>query len=435
MRPVVRPLPFFYGWIIVAVVFVTMGVAITARTAFSLFFPPLLAEFGWDQSITAGAFSFGFLVSASLSPVLGRAMDRYGPRLVIEAGVLMLSAGLLLATLVREPWELYATLGVLVSGGTVCLGYSGQSLFLPNWFVRRRGLAMSIAFSGVGVGAIVLLPWLQTLIQRDGWRTACLALGLLVLCLLAPLNLLLRQRPEDLGLAPDGDAPDHTIAAAAGAEANVIDAAWAATDWTLRRALGTARFWWLALGYFGALYVWYAAQVHQTQYLIEVGFSPAVAAWALGVSGLIGIPGQISLGHLSDRIGREWVWTAGTSGFAVCFAALLAMARSPEATLWLYVMVAAQGLLGYGITSVMGAIPEEIFQGRHYGSIFGTLMLAGIAGGAAGPFVTGALHDRTGTYHAAFAIGAAVSLVSALAIWQAAPRHVRAVAGRVRRAG
>jgi MFS family permease len=430
----VRPLPFFYGWTIVAVVFVTMGVAITARTAFSLFFPPLLSEFGWNQSVTAGAFSFGFLVSAGLSPALGRAMDRYGPRLVIEAGVLMLSAGLLLATLIHTPWELYATLGVLVSGGTVCLGYSGQSLFLPNWFVRRRGFAMSIAFSGVGVGAIVLLPWLQTLIQRDGWRTACLALGLLVLCLLAPLNLLLRQRPEDLGLAPDGDTMHHA-AAAAGAATNVVDSAWAAIDWTLRRALGTARFWWLALGYFGALYVWYAAQVHQTQYLLEVGFSPAVAAWALGASGLIGIPGQIVLGHLSDRIGREWVWTAGTGGFALCFAALLAMAHSPEAAVWLYVMIAAQGLLGYGITSVMGAIPAEIFQGRHYGSIFGTLMLAGIAGGAAGPFVTGVLHDRMGTYHAGFAIGAAVSLVSALAIWQAAPRRVRVVAGRVRRAG
>ena len=243
MRPRLRPLPFFYGWIIVAVVFVTMGVAVTARTAFSLFFPPLLSEFGWNQSITAGAFSFGFLVSAAFTPMMGRAMDRHGPRLVIEAGVLMLSAGLLLATLIRTPWELYATLGVLVSGGTVCLGYSGQSLFLPNWFVRRRGLAMSIAFSGVGVGAIVLLPWLQTLIQQHGWRTACLALGLLALFLLAPLNLLLRQRPEDLGLAPDGDAAGHKTTSAAGSETNVVDAAWAATDWTLRRALGTGRFW------------------------------------------------------------------------------------------------------------------------------------------------------------------------------------------------
>ena len=91
----------YYGWIIVAVVFVTMGVGVNARTAFSLLFPPILAEFGWDRGVTAGAFSFGFLVSAGLSPVLGRLMDRHGPRLVIEAGVVLMGAGLLLATLVR----------------------------------------------------------------------------------------------------------------------------------------------------------------------------------------------------------------------------------------------------------------------------------------------------------------------------------------------
>jgi MFS family permease len=417
--------------VIVGVVFVTMGVGVTARTAFSLLFPPILAEFGWDRGVTAGAFSFGFLVSAALSPMLGRLMDRHGPRLVIEAGALLMAAGLLLATQVRHPWQLYATLGVLVGGGSVCLGYGGQSLFLPNWFVRRRGLAMSIAFSGVGVGSIVLLPGMQVLIERAGWRAACFAMGLLVFVVLVPLNLLLRQRPEDLGLLPDGDGATR-IAAAGGVSANVVDVAWAATDWTLQRAMRTGRFWWLALGYFCALYAWYAVQVHQTKYLVEIGFSPTLAAWALGIVSLAGIPGQILLGHASDRIGREWVWTAGACGFAICYVALLAMDRLPSAAL-LYLMVISQGMLGYGITSVFGAIPAEIFLGRHYGSIFGTLMLAAIGGGAAGPFVTGLLHDATGNYRAAFGIGLGVSLLSVLAIWLAAPRHVRVVAGRVRR--
>ena len=174
-------LPFFYGWVIVAVVFVTMGVAVNARTAFSLLFPPILDEFGWDRGTTAGAFSFGFIVSAIMSPSLGRLMDRRGPLVVNELGVVLIGAGLLLATLVQQPWQLYATLGMLVGGGSVCLGYTGQGLFLPNWFVRRRGLAMSLAFSGVGVGSIVLLPWLQGMIVRAGWRSACLALGLVVL--------------------------------------------------------------------------------------------------------------------------------------------------------------------------------------------------------------------------------------------------------------
>ena len=424
--------PLFYGWVIVAVSFVTMGVGVNARTAFSLLFPPILDEFGWERGVTAGAFSFGFLVTAAVSPFLGRLMDHRGPRLVIELGVGLMAAGLMLATLVQAPWHLYATLGVLVGGGGVCLGYTGQALFLPNWFVRRRGLAMSLAFSGVGVGSIILLPWLQALIGRAGWRAACWVMGILVLALLAPLNLLLRRRPEDLGLEPDGDHAPQGSVAVNRTVSNIVDPAWVAVDWTLGRAMRTARFWWIAVGYFSGLFSWYAVQVHQTRYLVEIGFSPTDAAWALGLVSLAGIPGQIALGHLSDRIGREWVWTVGSLGFALCYVSLLLLPHAPTPTL-LYLMVASQGMLGYGLTSVIGAIPAEIFQGRHYGTIFGTLMLASIVGGAAGPWVTGALYDVTGSYAPAFSLAIGSSLLSALAIWLAAPREVRAVAGRVPR--
>jgi MFS family permease len=419
----------YHGWVIVAVAFVTMGLGVNARTAFSLLFPPILDEFGWERGVTAGAFSFGFVVSAVLSPALGRLMDRRGPRVVMEIGVGMMASGLLLATFVSRPWQLYATLGVLVGGGSVCLGYTGQALYLPNWFVRRRGLALSVAFSGVGVGSIALLPWVQTLIGDAGWRTACAALGLLILAVLAPLNLLVKRRPEDIGLAPDGERiARHTSVASA---ANVVDPAWVAVDWTLARAARTSRFWWIALGYLCGLYAWYAVQVHQTKYLIEIGFGASQAAWALGLVSLAGIPGQIALGHLSDRIGREWVWSAGALGFALCYVVLLLLADRPSPGL-LYLMVLSQGMLGYGLTSVFGAIPAEIFQGRHYGSIFGTLALASIAGGAAGPWITGALHDATGSYAVAFRVAIGASGLSAVAIWLAAPRKVRAVAGRTR---
>jgi MFS family permease len=347
----------------------------------------------------------------------------------MEMGVGLVAAGLLLAPLAREPWHLYATLGVLVGGGSVCLAYTGQSLYLPNWFVRRRGLAISLAFSGVGVGSIILFPWVQELIVRAGWRTACWALGLLVLVLLAPLNLLVRHRPEDLGLEPDGDRA-ASFAAGGNRPSNVVDAQWAAVDWTLGRAMRTARFWWIAVGYLTGLFAWYAVQVHQTKYLVEIGFSPAQAAWALGFVSLAGIPGQIGLGHLSDRIGREWVWTVGTLGFAVCYLALLLLREMPTPAL-LYVMVVSQGMLGYGLTSVVGAIPAEIFQGRHFGTILGTLMLAAIGGGAAGPWVAGAIHDATGSYALAFWIAIACCVLSAIAIWLASPRRVRAVAGRM----
>jgi MFS family permease len=426
-----KRLPFFYGWIIVAVTFVTMAIGVNARTAFSLFFPPIIDEFGWERGVTAGAFSFGFVVSAAVSPLIGRLMDRSGPRAVMELGVALMAGGLLLAPLTTQPWHLYVTIGAMVGAGSVCLGYSGQSLFLPNWFIRRRGLAIGLAFAGVGIGSMTLLPWVQLMIEQTGWRTACTAMGILILVVLAPINLLLRKRPEDIGLEPDGDAA--ASASSAKPVSNIVDPVWAGTDWTLQRALRTARFWWISLGYFGGLYIWYAVQVHQTKYLLDIGFSPNVAVWALGAVSLLGIPGQIWLGHLSDRVGREWIWTAGCAGFAICFAALIAL-KSVPTLLLVYVMVVAQGALGYGLTSIMGAVVLEIFQGKHYGSIFGTVMLGALAGGAAGPWVTGLVHDLTGSYTIAFAIAIGVCGLSAMAIWMASPRKIRAVAGQLHKA-
>ncbi len=110
-------LPFYYGWLIVAAAFVTMAIAATARTAFSLLLSPLIAEFGLNSGLVAGAFSFGFLVSAVLSPTIGRIMDSHGPRVVIGGGVFLLSVGLFLAPWIARPWQLYVTLGMLVGGG------------------------------------------------------------------------------------------------------------------------------------------------------------------------------------------------------------------------------------------------------------------------------------------------------------------------------
>jgi MFS family permease len=257
-------------------------------------------------------------------------------------------------------------------------------------------------------------------------------MGLLVLLIIAPLSQLLHRTPEDIGLLADG-APRATGATATRDTSNMVDPAWAAIQWTLARAMRTTRFWWIALGYFCAMFNWYAVQVHQTKYLIETGFTPIVAAWSLGFVSIVAIPGQIALGALSDRIGRESIWTASCCGFAICYAALIALEHAASFPL-LYLMVIAQGSLGYAATSVMGAIVAEIFEGPHYGAIFGTLTVALIGGGAAGPWIAGIIHDVTGSYRLAFLLAIAGCVTSAAAIWLAAPRKVRVVPGRTRRA-
>ena len=422
-------LPFYYGWLIIGVAFATMAVAVTARTSFSLLLPPLIDEFGWDRGLAAGAFSFGFLVSALISPLVGRVMDLRGPRVVIESGVVFVTLGLFLAPFISSPWHLYLTLGVLVGAGANLMSFTVHSQFLPNWFVRWRALAISIAFAGVGAGAITLLPWLQSIIAHDGWRASCWAMGLVVLLVLGPLNLVVRRGPQSLGLLPDGERHEEAGTNGKRRPSNIVDANWAATDWTLARAARTARFWWIVVGFFCALFAWYAVQVHQTKYLIEIGFDPITAAWGLGIVSAVGIPGQIGLGALSDRIGREWVWSIGCVGFAICYVALIGLEHSPSPTLF-WLMVLSQGGLGYALTSVMGPIVVEIFEGRHFGSIFGTIQMASIAGGAAGPWLAGVIHDATGSYRVAFLAAMVCSVVSAVAIWLAGPRQIRVVPGQ-----
>ena len=444
-------LPFYYGWVVVAVAFITLGVGVNARTSFSLLYPPMLDEFGWPRAETAAIFSVGFATSMLLTPLLGVAINRFGPGLVMTAGCVLVGGGLILATVAGGQGLVFLSLGCGVVGGAIVLGYTGHSYLLTFWFVRRRGLASGLAFSGVGIGSILLFPWLQDIIRDDGWRDACLAMALILFVVVLPLNLLLqRRRPEDMGLRPDGDgraaqkaANDTTgddPAAASGAADHVVgpavdpvvDPDWVARDWSLFGAMATARFWWLGLGLFFGMYAWYAIQVHQTQYLGEIGYAPAAAAFALGLVGLFGVAGQIGMGGLSDRIGREWGWTLSTLGFVLCYALLLLMRDNPSEVL-LWTMVAGQGALGYGLASIFGAILAEVFQCRRFGQIFGAFGMIISIGAACGPWLTGELYDRTGSYDLAWWVALGACGLSILGMWMGAPRKVRLVSGIAKR--
>ena len=422
-------LPIYYGWVVVAVAFITMGIGVNVRTSFSLLFPPILDEFKWDRGATAGVFSIGFLASMLISPFIGSAINRFGPGPVLSLGAVIVSASLMLTTAATTQLELFLTLGAGVVGGSVTLAYISHSYLLPFWFVRRRGLAIGIAFSGVGVGAILMFPWIQSIIGADGWREACWAMAILLLAVVLPLNLILqRRRPEDLGLEADGDGRAGRHAGRQPIDV-IVDRDWAETDWSLARAARTARFWWLVLGYFAGMYAWYSVQVHQTKYLGEIGFSRELAAYALGLVGLMGVVGQIGTGALSDRIGREWAWSLGCLGFALCYVLLFAMKLTPSSAM-LYSMVAVQGLVGYGMAAVYPSIMAELFHCRRYGQIFGTLGAISGLGAATGPWATGALFDLTGSYDVGWAVGLGACGLSVIGVWLAAPRKVRLVAGQ-----
>lgn len=418
LRRLAHGLPFSYGWVVVSVAFVTLGLGANARGTFGLLFPSILKEFGWDRGDTAFIFSLGFLVAAVCAPLFGAALDRFGPNRVLPVGTCVVTAGFVLSTFCTEIWQFFITLGLMVVSASTTLSYNSHFIFLPNWFEKRRGLAIGAACTGVGTSAILLFPWMQRTMDQAGWRAACMGLGTLLFCVLVPLNLLLqRLRPQDLGLLPDGrrEAPAEAAAPAARATA-------APDGWTLKRAACTAPFWLMAGMFYSALFAWYAILVHQTKYLQDLGFSTEFASYALGLVPLFGVTGQLSLGALSDRIGREWIWTIGCLGFALCYVLLMLLRHAPgPALVWL--MVLAQGGLGYSIVSVYGAIPADVFRGGQYGLIFGCLSFFGSLGASSGPFLLGRVHDWTGRYDGGFLLAMGFSLLSVAFVWLARGRR------------
>ncbi|WP_025897945.1 MFS transporter [Sneathiella glossodoripedis] len=423
--------PVYYGWVVVAIVFVTMGIGVNARTAFSLLYPAIINEFQWDRATTAATFTVGFVFAGAISPLLGRLMDKFDSRYLISLSAVCVSLGMVLSTYAYAAWHIYLTLGLLVIGAGVMMTYVGHAMFLPTWFEKHRGLAVGLAFSGVGVGSIVLMPVIQGMILQEGWRYACWFIAIIILLIVLPLNLVFqRKSPAALGLLPDGASVSTDASQpVSSAYDTVVDENWAATDWSLRKAAKTAEFWWISLAASCALYVWYAVQVHQTKYLIEIGISEIEASFALGFVGFAGVAGQIYLGHLSDRIGREWVWTIAVAGFAACYGFLLLL-ESWQHSFLLYAMVVAQGGLGYAMAAVFGAMPADLFQGRKYGEIFGVFSMLSLIGGGIGPWLTGYLYDVTGSYQTGFLLAIGLSILSGIAVWLAAPRKKRLVAGQ-----
>ena len=431
MSATMRP-RIFYGWIVVAVAFVTMAVSVNARTGYSLLFPAISEEFGWSSATISGAFAFGFLSSSAFVPFAGIVMDRYGPRIAIPMSALLLVAGYIGCMFATSPFMLYIFAGLMAVVGSLIMSYTGHSMFLPNWFVRKRGLAIGIAFGGVGVGAVFLLPALQWVIETQGWRAGCLAIAGTVAVIVIPLNLAFqRLSPQSMGLRPDGD-EDAAVATKPAPPDAVVDRNWIATEWTVGKALFTAKFWWIGLANFCGLFVWYGIQVHQTKFLLAKGIEATEAAAALGLVALFGIVGQVFIGGYSDRAGREVGWSLALSGFVVSSASLLALDSAPN-RVFLYGMVASQGLLGYGLASLYGAIPADVFGGKSFSRIFSILTLFGNTGAAAGVFFLGMIDDKTGGYTLGWWLCLLASAVSIAAVWMAAPRRVRLVAGQAAR--
>jgi MFS family permease len=413
------PVPrFFYGWVITGLSTLANTLAWSVRSTFALFYVALLHEFGWGRAETALGYSLSWLLLLVFSPVAGRLNDRFGPRVLVPAGGLLLCAGLALTARTGSLWQYYLAFGLLVAAGIACIMMPAAAV-ISHWFIRSRGAAMGIISAGSSLSAFLFYPLNAWLIASFGWRQALDIYGLIILLGVGPLGALLyRRHPTDMGTVPYG------MPATDGAPQARPQSVAEARELTLGAALRTYQLW-AVFAMWGLGVIGYQIMMtHQVAHALAQGVDRATTAWAFGLSGLFTAAGNLLGGFLSDRWTREWVFSLG-SGIGIlgiwCFSAL-----GGSHDLALLSIYAAAGL-GFGMRiSLLAAIPADLFAGRHFGTILGFANGGGGVGGFIGPFLAGYLFDRTGDYDLAFTVSALAILGSAVAVWVAAPRHAEA---------
>lgn len=424
------PSRLYYGWIIVLVLGISMMLAYATRSSFTVFYAAILDEFGWTRADTAGIFSVGLVIYGVGGVMVGFLLDRLGPRRVfpIAAGIIMLGA--VLSSQATEIWHLYLTFGLLVSFGQCAMGYVPTMTVINHWFVRRRGLALGIVLFLFSL-SFLFSPLTQYLRETVGWRTAFLIFAAAILVVVVPTtSFLLRRRPQDMRLLADGDkeAGDSEARKRQRSDAAIVDARWAAQEWTLPRALRTRRMWFI----FGAAMTmgitFNFPMVHQVTFMTDVGYTAMFAALVYSIFGLLNGMAPLS-GFISDRIGREMSFTLGAAGIATG-AAIAFSIRGPGLEWAWYLSAIAYGA-GYSLISpTQAATYGDMFLGKNLGSIIGFGNMGFGLGGALGPFLAGYIHDTTGSYNLAFIMVIAAAFCGMILIWLAAPRKVRLVAGR-----
>lgn len=416
----------FYGWVAVGLSWVNQALGYTVWYSFPIFFVALIGEFGWDRASTAAVYSVFVLVGSLVGPLVGRLVDRLGPRLVLPLGAALTALGVGLSARMDQPWQFYLAFGVVAGVGMASIGLVPNNATLSRWFSRRLGLAAGLASTGVGVGVFVFIPALQRVIDAAGWRTAYVAVAV-VLLVLVPLNLLLqRHGPHALGLEIDGEASDQRAAGGAGRARLIVDEAWAAHDWTLRAAAGTGRFWLLFAGLGAATFAQQLLIVHQVAYLIDAGQPRAVAAAVAGLFGVFAVPAKILAGAACDRSGREVTFAIGTGAFILAFPLLMLAGGSGSTPL----LLAYAALVGVGLGTIGPIAPgmvADVFVGRSFGEIFGAIIVSTGLGAAGGAWFAGWIFDLTGDYRVAFGTAVLSAAAAIVLCWLAAPRKVRSV--------
>ncbi len=338
-------------------------------------------------------------------------VDRFGPKIVMAVGISVMGGGFFLLSRIDSIVAFYFVFVLLISGGASFAGVP-TLVTTAKWFVRKRGLAMGIALSGVGLGGL-FLPALGWMMENYGWRMAANMAGGTILILGLPLALLMRHSPERHGMLPDGDQPAASKTDADGRQTNVSDhgpTSEIEVDYTIRQALATPVFWFLALAFGMRQLVVSAVALHQIPFLIDIGVSQQTAATLLGSLALVSIVGRLGFGWTADHFEKRKVMA-----FLLLQLSASCLILASATTLWHVILFLIVYSPAYGGgASLMFAIRGEYFGRASFGTISGLMDTFQMFGIVLGPVFAGTVYDMTGSYRIAFLVFAASAGIAAV---------------------
>jgi len=389
---------------------------------FTLFMNPLMEELEITSMQASLVFSLTRLEGAFEGAIVGFLIDKYGARKIMMIGVPLVGVGYILwATMVHS----YTSL-IIVYVGIIALGVNG-GFFHPalavanNWFVRRRGTAMAVISTAVGVGGAILVPLVGWGIDNHGWRAVAMVSGIGLLTVVWPLVFTVRHRPEDVGLLPDGDKPNEITSGEIDEDGSTSNPSFVEeVEYTISEAFKTKAMWMLILGITLRFTSHTAVMVHLSPILEAQGMSTTKAGAAIGLLVLLSIPGRLVVGVIGDRFPKNKV----VSVVLILQVAALIVLMSADTIFELYLFIVLWAA-AYGAGILNWAIVGDYFGRARFATLRGVMGLFYSGGAVVGPVYAGWVFDRDGNYTEAVTVFLLVTVLSVVVFWFCNPpkRH------------
>lgn len=400
--------PFYYGWLILTLSFLTTLTGAGIRSSPTVLIHPLEMEFGWSRAAIASAISLNLLLFGVAAPISGWLLDRFGARRVMLGSLSLLLVGVSATTVMKEFWHLVLLWGVVVGLGAGGVGSVLSATVANRWFVARRGLALGILNSASSTGQLIVIPLFMALIVTAGWRLGSFLLAVWALCLIPLVFLWMRNDPADIGLEPygagqPGVSPGGGLAALRGASAS-------SQAVPLREVFASPTFWLLA----GSFFICGGTAngligTHLIPHSIDHGFPQVTAAATVGVMGGLNFVGTVLSGWMIDRVQpRKWLALI----FALRGVSLFILPFVTDFS-GLFIFAVIYGLDWFATVPPTIAITADTF-GRHaVGRIYGWIFLSHQIGAALMASGAGAVRVWLGDYQFAFLAGGMIAMVAA----------------------